>query len=404
MAVFSFRYVYANLIPKCLRCYNFGKIIFPQVAGQIDIYGFIGDEWGGTSLKQVADLLNTYKDETEIVVNISSGGGYVNEGKAIYSLLKTSDKTITVNIIGQAYSIASVIAMAGDKIYIAEFADMMVHPAWTFAEGNADDLRETADQLDAISTELFSIYLTRSGVKDNEAKLKTYFDNETFIKAQECIDLGLVDGFMSAAQARVRHLHQYKAVAYFDKKPIQEMNTNITKDEAKGLFAELKAEIKSLFKSFLHPVRNASTTTTDGVTFYYDGDLGVNTAVFSDEAMTTPLADGTYSTADNTMVVAGGIVTEFTAAGQNNADLDAANARISELETQLADATAKAADAEKKIGEVQASFDAKITELQNKILGEGGNPDEHRNDNSGKPARITAAGVMAQIQNKLKVK
>lgn len=366
------------------------------MAGQIDIYGFIGDNWGGTTLKQVADLLNAYKDEKEIVVNISSGGGYVNEGKAIYNLLKTSDKTITVNIIGQAYSIASIIAMAGDKIYIAEFADMMVHPAWTFAEGNADDLRETADQLDAISTELFSIYLTRSGVKDNESKLKDYFDNETFIKAQECIDLGLVDGFMPAAQARVRHLHQYKAVAYFDKKPTQDM-TNITKDEAKGLFADLKAYVKNL----LHPVKNASTTTADGVTFYYDGDLGVNTAVFSDEAMTAPLADGTYSTADNTMVVAGGIVTEFTEAGQNNADLEAANARIADLEAQLAAANAKATDAEKKIGEVQASFDAKITELETKILGDGGNPDGLKNN---PPAPVAKAKTVAEIMREKQVK
>lgn len=175
------------------------------------------------------------------------------------------------------------------------------------------------------------------------------------------------------------------------------MNTNITKDEAKGLFADLKAYVKNL----LHPVRNASTTTTDGVTFYYDGDLGVNTAVFSDEAMTVKLPDDTYMTADNTMVVVDGIVTEFTEASQNNADLDAANARIAELETQLADATAKAADAEKKIGEVQASFDAKITELENKILGEGGNPDALKNN---PPAPAAKAKTVAEIMRELQAK
>lgn len=357
---------------------------------QIDIYGFIGDDWGGgVTLKSVADQLNAITDD-KITVNISSGGGYVNEGKAIYNLLKNSGKDITVNIIGQAYSIASVIAMAGNKIYIAEFADMMLHPAWTFTEGNADQLREIADQLDEISNELFEIYMTRAENKRSE--IREYFDKETVIKAQECIELGLVDGMMSA-QATMRRLPIYKAVAYYDKPKQTDMN--ITKDEAKGLFDELKNWVKNL----IHPVKNASTTTTDGTTMYYDGALAVGTKVFSDEAMTEPTPDGTYTTDDNTVTVAGGEVTAIDAIQDSaNSELESANARIAELESQLAEANNKTTDLESKLNSATEQFAAKITELESKVLGEGGNPDNHKHVPPAPVKHETVAEKMKRLE------
>lgn len=217
------------------------------MAGTINIFGFIGSDWDGTTLKQVSDQLEAITDN-EVIVKISSGGGYVNEGLAIFNLLRNSKKDITVQIIGQAYSIASVIAMAGKKIYIAEFADMMLHPAWTFTEGNAEDLRKTADELDAISEEIFNVYKTREKVSDNEKTLRTYFDDEKYIKAEECIELGLCDGLLEN-QNSVKYLTKYKAVAYFDKPKQTEMSEN---KETKTLLDEFKAwfdGIKSSFKA-----------------------------------------------------------------------------------------------------------------------------------------------------------
>jgi len=217
------------------------------MAGTINIFGFIGSDWDGTTLKQVSEQLEAISDN-EVIVKISSGGGYVNEGLAIFNLLRNSKKDITVHIIGQAYSIASVIAMAGKKIYIAEFADMMLHPAWTFTEGNAEDLRKTADELDAVSDELFKTYLTRDKAKDSETTLKSYFEAEKFIKADECITLGLCDGLLEDQNA-VKYLTKYKAVAYFDKPKQKEMSEN---KETKTLLDDFKAwfeGIKSGFKA-----------------------------------------------------------------------------------------------------------------------------------------------------------
>ena len=366
----------------------------------INIFGFIGSEWDGNTLKQVSDQLDAIT-ENEVTVKISSGGGYVHEGMAIFNLLRNSKKTVRVEIIGQAYSIASVIAMAGDKIYIAKFADMMLHPAWTFAEGNAEDLRKTADELDAISKEIFNVYLTRSVAASNEAALKSYFDEEKYIKADECIALGLADGILED-QASAKYLTRYKAVAYFDKPKSQENMTTLTKDEAKGMFDEFRNWIKATFTT---KHKNASTPTTEG-TLYYEGDtLAVDIAVFSDEAMTVPAADGTYNTNDNVITVANGVVASIVeqandAAKQEIADLtaklEAANAELQAANAERETLKAELETLNAKVGE----FDAKINELQNKVIGGMGNPSKQKEEGDAPVRKLTAAGIMNDINKR----
>ncbi len=333
---------------------------------EINIYGYIGADYftEGVTLKSVSDQLDIYKDETDIIVNISSGGGSVNEGKAIYNLLKNSKKTITVNIIGQAYSIASIIAMAGDKIYIAEFGDGMIHPAWVdWAQGNAEDLRELADQLELISNELFSIYMTRPSAKANETELRDYFDNEKFMNAQTFIDLGLADGLISDNKKNKFHeFVKYKAVAYYSKtKNIDMSNNTELVEEVKGL----KAWFQKTFAKHIPSAKNASKTIGD-TTFYYDGELAVGTDVFSDEAMTSALSDGTYGD----YIVSGGKVTEIVEAVDSAKELAEAIAKVAELEASLTAAKTEATELNTKIVEAQNKF----TELENKIIGSGGNP------------------------------
>ena len=47
---------------------------------------------------------------------------------------------------------------------------------------------------------------------------------------------------------------------------------------------------------------NAVVKTSDGKEIYYEGDLAKGTKVFEDEAMATPLADGTYTMEDGSTV------------------------------------------------------------------------------------------------------
>ena len=81
-------------------------------------------------------------DVEEINIFINSYGGEVAEGLAIYNALKRHNAKINTYVDGFACSIASVIFMAGDNRYMSDTSLLMIHNAWTFTQGNAEELKK----------------------------------------------------------------------------------------------------------------------------------------------------------------------------------------------------------------------------------------------------------------------
>jgi ATP-dependent Clp protease protease subunit len=131
------------------------------------------------------------KDTSELRVYINSPGGDVFDGVAIYNAIKRHPGKKTVCIDGIAASAASMIAMAGDDINIANNGMMMIHQAWGYALGNADDMRETADLLDKITNTSVLESYARTGL-DRE-KLSALMKAETWMTADEAIEHGFAD-------------------------------------------------------------------------------------------------------------------------------------------------------------------------------------------------------------------
>ena len=137
--------------------------------------------------------LEENQNVSEIRIYINSYGGSVFEGTAIYNLLRRHPARKVVYIDGFACSIASVIAMAGDKIIMPRNTLMMIHNMWMEAVGNAAELRKAADDLDVINTAGRAAYLEKAGEKLNEAELAAMMDAETWLTADRCLELGLCD-------------------------------------------------------------------------------------------------------------------------------------------------------------------------------------------------------------------
>lgn len=97
-------------------------------AADISIYEEIGGF--GVTAKQFAEDLKALGDVSHINLRIHSPGGDVFEGIAIYNLLRNHPADITVYIDGVAASMASVVAMAGDRVVMPENAMMMIHKPW----------------------------------------------------------------------------------------------------------------------------------------------------------------------------------------------------------------------------------------------------------------------------------
>lgn len=163
----------------------------------IYLYGDIADYWWddeSNSAKCLKDKLSEMNDVTEINLHINSLGGDVIEGIAMFNLLKQHPAKVNVYVDGFACSIASVIAMAGDTIYMPKNAYMMIHNCWTYAGGNAKELRKTADDLEKIMEGSIESYLSKVNISREE--LIELLDEETYLTAQECYDMGFADVLM----------------------------------------------------------------------------------------------------------------------------------------------------------------------------------------------------------------
>lgn len=164
-----------------------------------DVEGNGYDWWSGKEIKSntsaltFAEKLEEYPNAKTINIYINSNGGDVYEGAAIYGQLMRHSAYKNVYVDGFAASIASVIAMAGNKVYMAPNAMMVIHNAWSFAVGNANDLRQEAEALDKVTEASRQAYLLKIGDKLTNDKLIEMMDNETWLTAEECIQYGFAD-------------------------------------------------------------------------------------------------------------------------------------------------------------------------------------------------------------------
>ena len=163
---------------------------------RMDLYGFVGannywdDSAQAVTTKGVNDALAEIEGNS-VDVHINSYGGDAFEGIGIYNALKQSDKTINIYIDAIAASAASVIAMAGDTIFIPSNAQLMVHHALTFEYGNAQDFAKAIDMLNKMDNSLIATYKTRFAGTDQE--LNDLLDAETWLNADEAVAFGFAD-------------------------------------------------------------------------------------------------------------------------------------------------------------------------------------------------------------------
>ncbi|MDV2683808.1 Clp protease ClpP [Alkalihalophilus lindianensis] len=167
-----------------------------SASADIFIYGdIVRYQWDeeDTSASSFKEDLDSLGDVSTLNLYINSPGGSVFEGVAIHNMLKRHKAKVNVHIDALAASIASVIAMSGDVIFMPKNSMMMIHNPWTFAMGNAKELRKIAEDLDRISVSAIQSYLAKAGDSLDEETLKQLLDNETWLSAEEAKTYGLCD-------------------------------------------------------------------------------------------------------------------------------------------------------------------------------------------------------------------
>lgn len=164
-----------------------------------EITSFKWDESDTTASSFQKDL-KELGDVKKINLHVNSPGGSVFEGIAIGNMLKQHKAYVIAYVDALAASIASVIVVSCDKVIMPENSMMMIHNPWSFAIGNANELRKKADDLDRIAESSVVTYLAKAGEKLTEEKIKQIMDEETWLSAKEAFDYGLCDIVESSNQ------------------------------------------------------------------------------------------------------------------------------------------------------------------------------------------------------------
>lgn len=167
------------------------------------LYGVCGDAFfeDGYTAKSVADWLSENAAAPEILVRISSGGGLVDDGMAIYNLLAGFPGRKVMQVDSIAASMAAVIFMAGDERIMGEGTLLMVHNPWSGVVGNAAEHRKEADTLDKFAEQHRNVFVRRTGKAETD--VQAWLDAETWFDAAEAVEQGLATASTEADKAAV---------------------------------------------------------------------------------------------------------------------------------------------------------------------------------------------------------
>jgi ATP-dependent Clp endopeptidase proteolytic subunit ClpP len=202
----------------------------------ITIFDYIGD--GGFTDTAMAAILRNIGETKPVVLEMNSPGGDYFQGVAIYNMLARRPGPVAVQVLGLAASVASLIAMAADKIEIAANAEIMIHNAWAVAIGNRLELGLVAERLARLDASMANTYAARTGRSVEE--LAQMLDAETFLNGQEAVDKGFADSILAQDHIPLAYAGAPDTEREWERRLKQ--GRALSRSEIRDLFSELKGK------------------------------------------------------------------------------------------------------------------------------------------------------------------
>lgn len=210
----------------------------------IYIYGVIdfwqddhSTEWGYVNLKSVKNQIENHGAYDEIIVHIHSDGGVVSEGFAIHDYLRSLGKPVTTQIEGNCFSIATVIALAGDKRTMTTNAEFLIHNPWGWAGGEKEDIKKYADELEKLEEKIADFYVTKTNLSKQEAL--DFMKVETTFTPEQALEKGFITEIAQVMQAVALYRPNNKNSKNKSNKKTKMSKETLTKKEANKRFKSL---------------------------------------------------------------------------------------------------------------------------------------------------------------------
>lgn len=177
-----------------------------------ELYRWFGFEAGIYCPGDIRAAIEQLQLGEELVLEINSIGGHVDAAAEIYAILSKLSNPTRAEIQSLAASAASYFPLACDRVEIALPAQMMIHCASWGVGGNKHDHLWTAQQLDVTDNSILDVYCHKCGDKTSRSELERLMNEETYLSARQCLEMGLVDAIIgdvsdSGTAALVASIH-----------------------------------------------------------------------------------------------------------------------------------------------------------------------------------------------------
>ncbi len=220
----------------------------------VDVYIFDEIGMGGVNAQGFIEEIKSFKD-SPMNLHINCVGGDVFDGMAIFNIIKKRTAKTTVYIEGIAASMGSVIALAADSVVMAENSLFMIHNAWGGAMGEAKEMKKTAKLLDKISGEIADIYVKKTKLPYD--KVKEMMDEETWLNAEEALELGFIDSISDAIKVAAKYdVSKFKNIT--NKEIKNKLSINI---KSKKMTDELKTWFNGKVEDIIARVKSENVDT-----------------------------------------------------------------------------------------------------------------------------------------------
>lgn len=177
-----------------------------------ELYRRFGYESGFYCPGDVRAVIEQLKPSEELVLEINSIGGQVDAAAELYSIIQKLNHPTRAEIQSMAASAASYFILACDRVEISLPAQMMIHCVSWGRGGNKHDHLWTAKQLDTSDNSVLDVYCRKCGDKATREELERLLNEETYLSARQCLEMGLVDAIIgdvsdSGTPALVASIH-----------------------------------------------------------------------------------------------------------------------------------------------------------------------------------------------------
>ena len=146
------------------------------------------------------EFIQALSEMGNVTIRINSPGGDVFDGMVLVNAIASHKGIVTTRVEGLAASMASVIAVSGKKVQAYDNTMLMIHNAWTFAMGNQYEMRDTADLLEKIDSNILDAYQNKS--KKGKKAIAEMMKATSWMTAKEAKDNGFIDEIVTGKSVK----------------------------------------------------------------------------------------------------------------------------------------------------------------------------------------------------------